>query len=327
MLNDSNDQSGMVGFLVGIIVLVFAGIAFSLMVDKRFKFSSGKADLEQVLKEEKHELDTLRRRAEIARDEFRERSQPITGQPVDLEKAKLAAATSTERLKELRSQHAVLKGSVEGAKASFAEYRAAFRKQARQAAAGEKMAQLEAVGGKVYREVTIRRVTPAGVEIVHSQGVSSLGPEDLAASWQERFQWDVEESMEALSREKAAADQHEKLVATQLQGRPVPAKPEPGISPEKQAKQDADKKLAGLRRDVSEAKRRLDRAELEVSRIRNEAQTNRGKSVPGSLETWAERISRLESGVEAFRSQYVDARGRLATVAPEDVLLRDSSSQ
>ena len=35
---NNSDNSGMVGFLVGIIVLVFAGIVFSMMADKRFRF-------------------------------------------------------------------------------------------------------------------------------------------------------------------------------------------------------------------------------------------------------------------------------------------------
>jgi hypothetical protein len=186
------------------------------------------------------------------------------------------------------------------------------------------LAQLEVIGGKVYRDVTIRRVTPAGMEVIHSQGVLLLGPDDLADSWHQRFQWDAEESAAAPNGEKAAA---EKVVEKQPQGRPQPEKPEPPLSPEKQAKQEADKKLASLRRDVTDAKRRLERAEMEVTRARGDSMSSRGRSVPGSLETWSERIARLESASEAFRSQYVAARGRLATVAPDDVLLRETSSQ
>jgi hypothetical protein len=53
MIGDSNEQSGTVGFLVGIIVLVFVGIAFSLLVDKRFRFSSGKATLAQTVEDQR----------------------------------------------------------------------------------------------------------------------------------------------------------------------------------------------------------------------------------------------------------------------------------
>ena len=37
--------------------------------------------------------------------------------------------------------------------------------------------------------MTIRRVTEAGMEITHADGMASLRPEDLATSWRERFQW------------------------------------------------------------------------------------------------------------------------------------------
>jgi hypothetical protein len=330
MLSESSDQSGMVGFLVGIIVLVFVGIGFSLVVDKRFRFSSGKAELQQTITDEKHQLDTLRRQTDFARKGHQEKSQPLMDQPAELEKVKLAASTSAGRVKELREQQAALKDSVEADKSAFAEYRATFRKQARQAAAGEKLAQLEVIGGKVYRDVTIRRVTSAGMEVVHSQGVLRLSPDDLGDSWHQRFQWDAEETAETVHGEKAAADQHEKQVEKQLQGRQEPVKqekPEPELSPEKLAKQEADKKLASLRREVTDAKRRLERAEMEASRARSDSMSSRARSVPGSLETWGERITRLESATEAFRSQYMAARGRLATVAPDDSLLRDSASQ
>jgi hypothetical protein len=327
MLSESSDQSGMVGFLVGIIVLVFVGIGFSVVVDKRFKFSTGKAEIEQTLTSEKHQLETLRRQTEIARTDYEESSRPLRDQPAELERVKRSASDSAQRLQELRGQRDALKDSIESERSSFAEYRAAFRKQVRQAAAGEKLAQLEVIGGKVYHDVTIRRVTSEGMEVVHSQGVLSLAPDDLADSWQQRFQWDAEEAASATNGGKAAADRHDKSVEKQLQGQPQPEKPEPRLSPEKQAKQEADKKLASLRRDVTDAKRRLDRAEMEVARARNDSMSGRGRSVPGSLETWGERIARLESATEAFRSQYFAARGRLSTVAPDDVLLRDSSSQ
>ena len=327
MLSESSDQSGMVGFLVGIIVLVFVGIGFSVVVDKRFKFSSGKAEIEHILTSEKHQLEALRRQAEVARRDFHETSQPLLDQPAELERLKRVTSASAERLQELRGQRETLKDSIEAETSSFADYRTTFRKQARQAAAGEKLAQLEVIGGKVFHDVTIRRVTAAGLEVVHSQGVLLLGPGDLADSWHQRFQWDAEETANAFNGEKTAADRDEKSGEKQPQGRPQPEKPEPRLSPEKQAKQEADKKLASLRRDVTDAKRRLERAEMEVTRARGDSMSSRGRSVPGSLETWSERIARLETASEAFRSQYVAARGRLATVAPDDVLLRDTSSQ
>jgi hypothetical protein len=48
---------------------------------------------------------------------------------------------------------------------------------------------------------------------------------------------------------------------------------------------------------------------------------NRGRSVPGSLETWSERAVRMETASVRLRSQYMAARGKLAALAPSDSLL------
>ncbi|MEK7952629.1 hypothetical protein [Luteolibacter soli] len=321
MLTESSDQSGTVGFLVGIIVLVFAGICFSMMVDKRFKFATGKADLEAAILDEGHQLEDLRRQEKTARDELEQRGR-LKDQPAELEKAKQAASSTTEQLKELRAQQASLAEAVKAEKSEFAAYRTTYRKQLRQAAAGEKLPELQVMSGKVYRDVTIRRVTATGMEVSHAQGSSSIAADDLADSWRERFQWNAEEIAAALEEEKANEPKPD--------ARPVPVKqqkPEKGFSPAKQAQQDAEKKFASLRRDMAEAKRRLDRAETEVSRARNEALTNKGKTVPGSLETWPERITRLEAASEAFRAQYVDARGKLTAASPDDAALRDNAPE
>lgn len=305
----------MVGFLVGVIVLVFVGIGFSLIVDKRFQFSSGKADMEQAIAEEKNQLDGLRQQAEIARKDYEGKTRPLREQPAELEKGRLTVSSSAQRLRDLHEQQAALKNAIEAETQSFADYRANYRKLSRQAAAGEKLAQLQVAGGKVYQDVTIRRVTSEGMEIAHSQGVSRLSPEDLGESWHQRFQWDDEENAEVVNTGKPAVKQP----GTQAEEKPA--------SPsEKQAKEDAEKRLASLRNEVTETKRHLDHSELEVSRARSNSQANRGRSVPGSLDTWEERIAQLEAASEIFRSKYMDARGKLAAESPEDAVLRETSS-
>lgn len=328
MLSESSDQSGMVGFLVGIIVLVFVGIGFSLVVDKRFTFSSGKAEVERTIAEEKLQLESLRQQTEYLRKDYEEKSRPLIDQPAELEKLKLAVSSGSRSVAELRAQQEVLQDAIETEEMSFAEYRATFRKKARQAAAGEKLPQLEVADGKVYREVTIRRVTPAGIEVAHSQGVSTLKPENLDDSWHQRFQWDAEESAEVANQATTPGDESTARVQEQGRGPRQITKEKPVSVPssKKQDDPELEKKLSVLRRDLAEAKLHLERAEADVTRARTDSLSARGRSVPGSLETWDERISRLEGASEIFRSRYLAARGKLAAAFPEDPLLRATSS-
>lgn len=318
MLTEDSDQSGTVALLVGIIVLVFAGICFSLMADKRFKFSSGKADLEAAITDERVRLEALRRQTEIARDEYEEKARRAN-QPALMDKARQAVSTTGDRIRELRTQLADLTKGVEAEKAAFAEYRVRFRKQIRQAAVGEKLPQLEMAGGKVFQGVTIRRVTADGMEVSHSEGSLRLRPEDLADSWRQRFQWGADDLALAPKPKPVAEKPEEKKTS----GRQEPVKQEQAKSG---AAEKPNKELGNARRDVSEARRRLERAELDVSRVRAEAEKSNVKTVPGSSESWNERIKRLEDGCDAFRSQYMEARGRLAKVSPDDALLGDASS-
>jgi chromosome segregation ATPase len=310
MIGDSNEQSGTVGFLVGIIILVFAGIVFSLLADKRFKFSSGKASLEEDIADGNRQIAKLEARVEVSKELWKQTVQPLEKQPDELRAAADRARESSRRLVDLRQRLKALELELLAADDAFRGYRDEYRQQVRLAAIGEELPELQSRGGRTYSDVTVTRVTSAGVEFQHSQGISRLRPEDLDESWQERFQWHPEEAPAA-----AVAPPVAKIAPA---GRP----PEDELSAEDRAKEEAEKKLAGLRRDVTESLRYIQKAEAELSRAQNEARNSRARSVPGSLETWAEKVKRMESMSEKFRAQYVAARAKLATAAPDDPLLR-----
>ncbi len=317
MIGDSNDQSGTVGFLVGMVVLVFAGIVFSLMVDKRFRFSSGKAELEQEVQDLQRAVEKMEFRVEAVREQWKKEVQPFEGHAEELRASGEIARDLSRKLAALRGRQTALEEEIVAAENAFREYRTKFRSQARLAAAGEALGELKVRSGRTYQAVTIGRVTPVGMEIRHSDGIALLRPEDLDDSWQERFDWHPEELQKP-----------QPVVAVPKPAAPAADKPASDPpDPEALAEQSEARKLAALRRDVSEARRFLDKAEAELSRARDESRNSRGASVPGSLETWTEKIQRLESMVSKFRSQYVTARGKLAASAPGDPLLQQPADR
>jgi predicted nucleic acid-binding Zn-ribbon protein len=313
MMDESSDHSTTVVLLLGSIVLVFAGIGFSLLVDKRFKFSSGQASLERSLADERAHLDKLQIQLEAARERWTTEIEPLAGQADDIESAAKIVREGMRRIDDLRGFRFDLEAGIAAEKEAFADHRAAFRQGSRAAAAGEKHDEIKSRGGRTYRDVTITRVTAEGVEISHAEGVSRLRPEDLDPSWQERFQWHPEE------RNPAGSTIQPAKVAEEAVAR-EPALP----AGQELARQAAEKKLAGLRRDLAESLRYLGKAEAELSRARAEAEANRGRSDPGGLETLEERVVHLEASRAKFREQYEAARGRLAAAAPEDELLQDA---
>lgn len=317
MIGDSNDSAGTVGFLVGMVVLVFAGIVFSLMVDKRFRFSSGKAELEQEVQDQRRTVEKLEFRLEAAREQWKKEVQPFEGQDQALRAVAADLREGSRRLDALRERRTTVEGEVAAAQEAFRDYRSQYRTLVRGAAAGESLGELRLPSGRTYQGVTISRVNADGMEIRHAEGISRLRPEDLGESWKERFQWHPEEFDKPAPpavgpKPVAAADE--------------PPAPEPA-DPVKVAEQAEARKLAALRRDLGEARRFLDKAEAELSRAREASSNSRGASVPGSLETWAEKIRRLESMVSKFRSQYESARANLAAAAPGDPLLQQPADR
>lgn len=318
---NNNDSSGMVGFLVGIIVLVFAGIFFSLLADKRFSFSSNRISLQDTIRDEKVELESVKFRLETAREHWRKHCAPLSSQGQSAAGAAASIRAAEAQMKNLRLERDAAAAELASSTADFDEYRNRYRQQIRGAAAEEQMAGLKSRTGRTYKNVIIRRVYAGGIEIRHDQGISRLLPDELEPSWHERFQWTRDEVAKTLEEEKARQDRHNRFVDQKNAPPPEPVKTPRKSS--KKAKKDRaeDPVVEGLREDVRETRSRYLNAQSEASRARSEAAMNRGRSVPGSLETWAERAVRMESAATKLRSQYMNARGKLAALAPRDGLL------
>jgi hypothetical protein len=227
----------------------------------------------------------------------------------------------------LRDEKALLVAAVSAAADQYGSYQDRYRQQVRGEGMGEKMAELRSQSGRIYKNVTVSKVSAAGIEIRHDEGVSRLLPEDLDPSWDERFQWDQEEMARLLQQERSRENRHGESVDKANAKAQLPApKPASRRKPPKE-KDPEDAKLEELRQAVVDARDRLNDAQAEVARARMEAVSNKGRSVPGSLETWSQRAARLETSSAKLRAQYVSARGALATVAPNDALLKISEQQ
>lgn len=321
----SNDeQSGMVGMLVGVIVLVFAGIFFSLMADQRFSFSKNRNSLSHVIEEEKVELENVKKELEKARDHWIRECEPRTGQTDLVATFARESRTGSRRLEALGEERDDAAAEMKRVSDAFAEYQGRYRQQVRAEAAGEKVPELTTRSGRIYRDVTIWRVSAAGAEIRYAEGSTRLGPDELPPAWNERFQWDKSEFTQHLEGEREAEQQHNQFV----DGKNTP--PEPPKRPSNQrdkkarpgANSEQEARVELLRQAVIDARTRLNQAKSEANRARYQAASGKGRSVPGSLETWAERARRMEASSVKYQAQYMAARGKLASIAPNDYQLQ-----
>lgn len=317
----SDDQSGVFTFLVGIIVLVMAGVGLSLLVDKRFRFSSSKSATEAAIRADAGELEELgamlgsletriareapaRERASGSHAETRARLQHLENRLTELRSAKAAAETGIAALDQ-----------------TFASYRESYRRSEWTKAVGESLGTLVVRGGKEYRQAVISRVTDAGLEIRHEHGMARVQAPDLDPALRDRFQWDDARRARLLAEERAA---HDSVAAQSRKPGETGEEAFPEATAGRQSAPPPSADAAGLDKSRNEVRQ----WQARVLQLKSEHRTALSHSslgsasVPGSLETWSARAARLGADLARARASLAAARAKLSSLAPGDPLLR-----
>lgn len=322
----ADDHPGIFTFLVGMIVLVMAGVGLSLLVDRRFKFSSGTGDCRRELIANASELAEL----SLQRDEW-SRSLADSGKKLgadarELQQIFIQLATMSQRRIKLEESRSSLRDRISSLEKEFARYRGEYRSKTWSAAVGEKLGNLRLRSGRQFMQVTITRVTDVGLEVTHESGIARIQAPDLDQELQERFQWRDEERRLTLNDERE-----------NMEGRPAePAEGEADGIPTGSSDQVKIRQAQGepptsvaealprLRQQVLSWQAQIRRLNMEKAEAASQASYGSQSSVPGSLETWAAKQGRLGAALAKAQGELAVCKSRLAEVAPSDPLLRRS---
>lgn len=313
----SNDEnSGVFTFMVGMIVLVMAGVGLSLVVDRRFKFSSGVGQTRRDIASQTAELDELTRRAD-------ERGRELETSGTRLHAAARGHRDITASLDAVRKRQMVLEAdrsqlrdSVAALEAGFSDYRSDYRRRTWTAAVGEFLGTLTIRSGRQYLQASISRVTDVGLEIRHEDGIARVQAPELDRQFQDRFQWDDEQRRTRLKEEY-------ELLEGKPAGRPEPPTSESRVVTKPESSSATDPaELNRLRQHVIAWKMKVTTLRSEWTDAISRASYGRQGSVPGSLETWAAKSARLGRDLARAQAGLATARSDLSMVAPGDPLLR-----
>jgi len=314
MLTD-DDNSGLFAFIIGIIVLVFAGIGLSIAVDHRFSFSSRIYSLERDIKTGGLELLHL---SEIHRETSRKLEVIEPGRRLEVS----ARDALIGQIAALRQRHAslaaardALRNSIITLEQEFSLYRGEYREATWNAAIGQSLGILRIRGGREYQDAVILRVTDVGLEIRHAYGHARVHAPDLDSTLQDRFQWDDDERRAKLGEERAG---HEVLERVQ---EPPKSRGKPHLIHE-EVRADV-RNVDLLRGKVIAWRSKVDQLRSERSRALSAAYGSQA-SPPGSLETWQGRAARLGGELARAVAELAAAKADLAAVSPDDPLLKPS---
>ena len=325
----TDDHSGVFSFMLGIIVLVMAGVGLSIVVDKRLKYSSGSVKFEKEMVLETSELEGLiARREDAARHlgeaEKRHGSGIATGGVGPEEMETMKEWKSVLEVTQERLRESIIKLDKD-----FAEYRTDYLRRMRQSAIGESLGNITLRNGREYKQVTINQVTDVGLEIRHADGIARIKASDLDKKMHDRFQWtdvyrrkilkseteiqidvsggEVERGAEA----PAETSGHTTSVERRLASRGASEAAE----------------LPSLRRAVSDWRRRVEKLSADRAEAQSRASYGNQASVPGRLETWTARSDRIGNELVRAQGALTLAEANLTAVAPNDPLLKPKARE
>ncbi len=312
----AEDNPGIFSFLVGMIVLVMAGVGLSILVDQRFKFSSSMGDIQRDIASAEEELGMLKSHHEQRSRLFESSGSQVKSDWAANAELRLNATALAKRQSELERSREALLTAIPSIETEFSRYRAEYRQQTRTSAIGQKVGTLTMRGGRKYDEVVITRVTDVGIEIRHRDGIARIQAPDLDHSWQDHYQWSDEERRNRLKEELA---NHESIAPPPAPREVEELPPPTRLRPSADNKEDG--KLQELRMKVSGWRGKVSRLKSERSEAASQSYTSQ-PSVTGSLETWKAKTARLNAEIAKAQGELVVAKSRLAAVSPNDVLLR-----
>jgi hypothetical protein len=306
-----DEHSGIISFLVGIIVLVMGAIGLSMVIDKRLKASSGIVSMHREIDQGSIELEGLI----SLRDE---RSRLLADLTPKQQAGSLASEAILGELETLRRRYTSLemtekqlRGAVGKLEEDFLDYREAYRRKIWAGAIGEQLGNFVLRDGREYRQATITRVTGVGLEIRHADGIARIQAPDLDLKMQDRFQWSDEVRQQILKNEL------ENLKDEIIQEAAKP--PARKLSPSPQSHTVASREVRKrLRHQVSAWQLKVDQLSSDKEDTESHYVYGNQASVPGSLETWEAKVARFGKELTKAQGELAAAKARLASASLDE---------
>ena len=326
----SDEHSDIFTYLVGLIVLVMVAVGLSLVIDKRFKFSNGVSVIQQELKLGDSEIAELTSEYEDLSLQHKTFESKHSDDFQTYHKLSTILETQRQRRADLQQTHCELSSAIALLGQDFSRIRNDYRRRTWTAAIGETLGDLSVRGGHIYRQTTISRVTDVGLEIRHEHGFARIQGPDLDLKLQERFQWDDEERRRSLQTEQRNQDDQSTQSAAGQSIKPLDSNPVNLTNPvraitarnQKTAIDANSEKLTALRKQIGAWKQKIAILRTDKTEADSQASYGSSNSVPGSLETWEAKASRLGRELAKARISLELAKVQLAQLAPTDFLLQ-----
>ncbi|HEY1123415.1 MAG TPA: hypothetical protein VGE67_17500, partial [Haloferula sp.] len=124
---------------------------------------------------------------EVQIEDLKTEIEKLKAAAEDIKKVEQKTDAALKELNDSKLEIKTLKEEAEQLRKDKEKLQKEITAKVRNKAVGEKFARVAAPNGKVYLQVTIRKVDDTGVSIAHDGGFSLLNEESAPATWVERF--------------------------------------------------------------------------------------------------------------------------------------------
>jgi len=309
MIGDS--QNPLMATVIGLAVLVMGGIGVGTVVDLRLNHSEENFGLKEDIEQNAVTLADLREHRRLVEQRWQETHVPALDHDDRLASMEAKLRTLDRKIESIEQTRATHDDAISMLEADFLGYRGKHRNSVRNGLVGQTLDALVLRDGKRYAKVTLKSFGTDWMEIRHEHGGARVAFRDLDDAWRARIMWNPDDE----------------VVATPAAPQPVPAPIDtpaaPSNSPEADddvPPADRDQEIQSARRNFQVSKLMLRQATEALDEARRGAAGNR-RSPSNSLETWEERIAKLQRVETARSAAHEQARAELMRVAPNDPLL------
>lgn len=200
---------GVIGMLMALVVLVGFGLLFMFAFDEGFQ---GGVSIESELASQVREIENLN--GGIAKGKTNLGLAPArNAASKELRQVKVETKTLSERSVALKAEIEEGNAGVAAMNKDWDAYKDRYRELVRAKAKGQVLDKLETRDGTVFSNVNIREVTAVGIQIRHDEGQKRIPFEDLPAEMQDYYQFDPAQKEKAIAAEAAVFKEHDASVA------------------------------------------------------------------------------------------------------------------
>lgn len=298
---------GVIGMVMALIVLLGFGLLFMFAFDEGFQ--GGEQSIESVISHQAKDIGDYQASIEHGQESLG-KVPALQANAKELERFKRESQALEAKTAELTTAIGAGKADVVRINEAFDSYKEDYRTFVRGKAKGDTMDQLVTVSGVVYKNVSIREVTPIGIQIRHDEGQKRIPFEELSDEMKDHFQYDPSQKAKALADESKIREQHEadsdaanKRMDQEMKEQQTLDAAEAKVKAKKHIAE-KEAQITSLRDEIRNLNRDKDRAaqDAAAARAAGRMHINKSNSIDGNIRSKENRIATLRAEINQIRS-------------------------